>query len=102
MILCMRIFLKNVTYFYDQVCLGDTIEVVVYNKLGNDELAIHWHGIRQKGFNHMDGVSMITQCPILPFSGFRYKVHPESAGTYFYHAHSGEFQMTILNNISLI
>ncbi|XP_071645358.1 uncharacterized protein [Temnothorax longispinosus] len=36
----------------------------------------------------MDGVPMITQCPILPFGGFRYKITPESAGTYFYHAHS--------------
>lgn len=37
----------------------------------------------------MDGVPMITQCPILPFSTYRYKVYPENAGTYFYHAHSG-------------
>ncbi|KYN42603.1 Laccase-1 [Trachymyrmex septentrionalis] len=36
----------------------------------------------------MDGVPMITQCPILPFGGFRYKITPESTGTYFYHAHS--------------
>ncbi|XP_039313353.1 laccase-12 isoform X2 [Solenopsis invicta] len=70
-----------------QVCLGDTIEVLVHNKLGSDELTLHWHGIRQKD-NYMDGVPMITQCPILPFGGFRYKIIPESAGTYFYHAHS--------------
>ncbi|KAL6441025.1 hypothetical protein ACFW04_003413 [Cataglyphis niger] len=36
----------------------------------------------------MDGVPMITQCPILPYNGFRYKINPEKAGTYFYHAHS--------------
>ncbi|XP_026831051.1 uncharacterized protein LOC105279193 isoform X2 [Ooceraea biroi] len=71
-----------------QICLGDTIEVLVYNKLGSHELTFHWHGIRQKDSNYMDGVPMITQCPILPFSGFRYKIHPDSAGTYFYHAHS--------------
>ncbi|CAL1689104.1 unnamed protein product [Lasius platythorax] len=71
-----------------QICLGDTIEVLVYNKLRSDELTFHWHGIRQKDLNYMDGVPMITQCPILPFNGFRYKINPESAGTYFYHAHS--------------
>ncbi|KAL0111429.1 hypothetical protein PUN28_012968 [Cardiocondyla obscurior] len=71
-----------------QVCLGDAIEVFIYNKLESDEVAFHWHGIRQKNSNYMDGVSMITQCPILPFSGFRYKIYPESTGTYFYHAHS--------------
>ncbi|XP_025262383.1 laccase-9 isoform X4 [Camponotus floridanus] len=71
-----------------QVCLGDTIEVLIYNKLKSSELTFHWHGIRQKDFNYMDGVSMITQCPILPYNGFRYKINPESTGTYFYHAHS--------------
>ncbi|XP_070159021.1 uncharacterized protein [Polyergus mexicanus] len=71
-----------------QICLGDTIEVLVYNKLKSDELTFHWHGIRQKDFNYMDGVPMITQCPILPYNGFRYKINPESTGTYFYHAHS--------------
>ncbi|XP_020278934.1 laccase-4-like isoform X2 [Pseudomyrmex gracilis] len=71
-----------------EICLGDTLEVLVYNKLGSDELAFHWHGIRQKGSNHMDGVPMITQCPILPFTGFRYTINPDSTGTYFYHAHS--------------
>lgn len=75
--------------FIFQACLGDTIEIFVHNKLDGDELAIHWHGIRQKGYNHMDGVSMITQCPILPFSSFLYKFNPDKAGTYFYHAHSG-------------
>jgi FtsP/CotA-like multicopper oxidase with cupredoxin domain len=44
----------------------------------------------------MDGVPMITQCPILPFSGFRYKIHPDNAGTYFYHAHSGIFATVFL------
>ena len=37
----------------------------------------------------MDGVSLISQCPILPYTSFRYEVKPEREGTYFYHAHSG-------------
>ena len=64
------------------------MEVYLYNKL-DSELSFHWHGIRQKGSVHMDGVPMVTQCPILPFSAFRYKMRPENPGTYFYHAHSG-------------
>lgn len=70
-----------------EICLGDTLEVYLYNKL-NFEVSFHWHGLRQKGFVHMDGVPMVTQCPILPFSGFRYKMKPDTPGTYFYHAHS--------------
>ncbi|CAD1479322.1 unnamed protein product [Heterotrigona itama] len=35
----------------------------------------------------MDGVPMVTQCSILPFGGFRYKLKPENIGTYIYYAH---------------
>ncbi|CAL7947016.1 unnamed protein product [Xylocopa violacea] len=70
-----------------EVCLGDTIEVFLYNKLGSEELSFHWHGLRQKNSAHMDGVPMVTQCSILPFGGFRYKLKPDSAGTYIYYAH---------------
>ncbi|XP_017765004.1 PREDICTED: laccase-14-like [Eufriesea mexicana] len=70
-----------------EVCLGDTIEVLLYNRLGSDELSFHWHGLPQKNSAHMDGVSMITQCSILPFGGFRYKLKPENVGTYIYYAH---------------
>ncbi|XP_017796383.1 PREDICTED: laccase-4-like [Habropoda laboriosa] len=70
-----------------EVCLGDTIEVVLYNKLGSAELSFHWHGLRQKNSTHMDGVPMVTQCSILPFGGFQYKLKPESVGSYLYYAH---------------
>ncbi|XP_050578733.1 uncharacterized protein LOC126916712 isoform X2 [Bombus affinis] len=70
-----------------EVCLGDTIEVILYNRLGSEELSFHWHGIRQRNSAHMDGVPMVTQCPILPFGGFRYKLKPENVGTYIYYAH---------------
>ncbi|XP_034935570.1 iron transport multicopper oxidase FET5-like isoform X2 [Chelonus insularis] len=36
----------------------------------------------------MDGVPMVTQCPILPFSSFRYNFNAEQTGTYFYSAHT--------------
>ncbi|CAK9828135.1 lcc1 [Anthophora retusa] len=70
-----------------EVCLGDTIEVTLYNRLGSAELSFHWHGLRQKNSAHMDGVPMVTQCSILPFGGFRYQLRPERAGSYLYYAH---------------
>ncbi|XP_006614217.1 uncharacterized protein LOC102673941 [Apis dorsata] len=70
-----------------EVCVGDTIEILLYNRLGSEELSFHWHGLRQKNFAHMDGVPMVTQCSILPFGGFRYKLKPENVGTYIYYAH---------------
>ncbi|XP_076228194.1 uncharacterized protein LOC116430687 [Nomia melanderi] len=70
-----------------EVCLGDTIKVIVYNRMGSRELSFHWHGLRQNDSPHMDGVPMVTQCSILPFGGFEYELKPESVGTYFYYAH---------------
>ena len=46
-----------------QTCLGDLIVVNVENKLHTFEsTTLHWHGLKQKGSVHMDGVGMITQC----------------------------------------
>lgn len=57
-----------------QVCKDDTIIVNVKNKLFSFEsTTIHWHGIRQKGTPNMDGIGMITQCPITPNTFFQYK-----------------------------
>ncbi|XP_015607491.1 laccase-6 isoform X2 [Cephus cinctus] len=35
----------------------------------------------------MDGVSMVSQCPIFPFGAYRYEMKADTAGTYFYSAH---------------
>lgn len=68
---------------------GDTIEVTVHNNLDHPQ-AIHWHGIRQRGTNHMDGVPGISQCPIAPGATFLYRFTLESEmGTYWYHSHYG-------------
>ncbi|TXT05089.1 hypothetical protein VHUM_03909 [Vanrija humicola] len=68
---------------------GDTIEVTVHNNLDHPQ-AIHWHGIRQRGTNHMDGVPGISQCPIAPGATFVYRFTLEDEmGTYWYHSHYG-------------
>lgn len=55
-----------------QVCLGDTIVVNVENSLHSFEsITIHWHGIHIAP--SMDGVAMITQCPIPPMTTFQYR-----------------------------
>ncbi|KAH9491785.1 hypothetical protein Btru_029498 [Bulinus truncatus] len=73
-----------------QVCHGDTIEVTVDNRLESSEVtSIHWHGIMQHGTQFMDGVAMVTQCPI-PFSArFTYRFNASSYGTHYWHGHAG-------------
>jgi FtsP/CotA-like multicopper oxidase with cupredoxin domain len=57
-----------------QVCEGDTIIVDVQNYFAMFEgVTIHWHGILQRYSPHMDGVGMVTQCPVQSFSTFQYR-----------------------------
>ncbi|KAG8373336.1 hypothetical protein BUALT_Bualt11G0013600 [Buddleja alternifolia] len=68
---------------------GDTIVVELKNSLLTENVAIHWHGIRQIGTPWMDGTEGVTQCPILPGDTFFYKFVVDRPGTYLYHAHYG-------------
>lgn len=68
---------------------GDTVVVEVTNGLFTENVAIHWHGIRQKGTPWFDGTEGVTQCPIQPRETFVYKFVVDRAGTYLYHAHYG-------------
>ncbi len=57
-----------------EVCQDDMITVNLLNKLRMTEgTSIHWHGVLQEGTPFMDGVSMITQCPILSNTYFQYR-----------------------------
>ncbi|XP_022196029.2 laccase-9 [Nilaparvata lugens] len=72
-----------------QICKGDTVVVDVKNKMPGRSTTIHWHGITQEGYQYMDGVPMVSQCPIEEGTIFRYKYRPSMAGTYFWHSHDG-------------
>src|SRR6266699_3789505 len=45
---------------------GDILILTVFNGLGNESTAIHFHGINQNGTNFEDSPAMVTQCPIMP------------------------------------
>ncbi|KAM0936883.1 putative oxidoreductase [Dioscorea sansibarensis] len=68
---------------------GDTVVVEVHNKLFTENIAIHWHGIRQIGTPWSDGTEGVTQCPILAGETFVYSFVVDRAGTFIYHAHYG-------------
>lgn len=71
------------------VCKDDRIIVDVKNCLAGSELTLHWHGLHQKETPWMDGVPMVTQCPISSGNTFRYIFHAREPGTHYYHAHTG-------------
>lgn len=52
-------------------------------------VSIHWHGMHQRGSPWMDGVGLVSQCPVGPSSSFSYIYEASPAGTFWYHSHSG-------------
>lgn len=72
-----------------QVCENDLIVVDVKNRMAGSSITVHWHGITQQGTPYMDGVPMVTQCPILEGQIFRYYFQPNNPGLFFWHSHSG-------------
>ena len=63
---------------------GEPVRVVVHNRL-DQSTSVHWHG--QRVPNAMDGVTFLTQDPILPGRSFVYDFTPGPAGTHMYHSH---------------
>ncbi|KAJ4951487.1 hypothetical protein NE237_028319 [Protea cynaroides] len=74
---------------------GETVIVDVINK-GNDNMTIHWRGVRQPSSPWWDGPAYITQCPIKPGGRFRYKViFSNEEGTLWWHAHAAMNAATV-------
>lgn len=48
---------------------------------------MHWHGLNQPGTPFYDGVSSISQCPIVPSGNLTYRFRADEQGTSWYHAH---------------
>ena len=63
---------------------GDHVRIIVQNNLP-EPTSVHWHGLHVP--IEMDGVSGISQEPIMPGEQFVYEYTLEQHGTYFYHPH---------------
>ncbi|CAL5088634.1 unnamed protein product [Urochloa decumbens] len=81
---------------------GDTVVVRVKNSLLTENVAIHWHGIRQIGTPWADGTEGVTQCPVLPGDVFTYTFVVDRPGTYMYHAHYGMQRSAGLNGLIVV
>ncbi|XP_029665348.1 laccase-23-like [Formica exsecta] len=70
-----------------QVCENDILVVDVINRLPGKAVAVHWRGQTQMEMPYMDGVPLITQCPIPSYTTFQYKFRASSPGTHLWHVH---------------
>jgi CopA family copper-resistance protein len=66
---------------------GDDAEIVVINKVPNQEVSTHWHGILLPPL--MDGVAYTNTPPIYSGQSFTFKFKIRQHGTYWYHSHTG-------------
>lgn len=62
---------------------------MVSNQMMSMDTAIHWHGLHVREAPYMDGVPMVTQCPILPFTSFEYRFVADKSGSFIWHSHDG-------------
>ena len=67
---------------------GDQLEIHFTNLLRDQSTSIHFHGLHMYKNVWMDGVAMITQCPIYAGNTFTYRFNVTQVGTFWYHSHS--------------
>ncbi|KAI5074424.1 hypothetical protein GOP47_0010385 [Adiantum capillus-veneris] len=68
---------------------GDHVNIKVSNRV-NENVTIHWHGIRQMLSVWADGPAYITQCPLQPKEHYNHNFTVvREQGTLFWHAHLG-------------
>lgn len=72
---------------------GDTVRIFVTNKLPAPT-SVHWHGILLP--SGMDGVSGLSQRPILPGETCKYEFTLRQSGTHMYHSHFDEMTQIAL------
>ncbi|XP_058739648.1 laccase-17-like [Vicia villosa] len=66
---------------------GDRLVITVVNHVQNN-ITIHWHGIRQLQSGWADGPAYVTQCPIQTGQSYVYNYTIKGQrGTLFWHAH---------------
>ncbi|XP_062543196.1 uncharacterized protein LOC134210853 isoform X2 [Armigeres subalbatus] len=73
-----------------EVCKNDFLVIDVENRIPGRSISLHWTGQTQQRTPFMDGVPMISQCPITSYTTFQYKFQVNRVGTHLYYGFSNE------------
>ncbi|MEW6055506.1 MAG: multicopper oxidase domain-containing protein [Bdellovibrionota bacterium] len=65
---------------------GDEAEIVVKNRIPDQETSVHWHGILLPP--EMDGVPYVNSPPIKSGEDYTFRFKIRQHGTYWYHSHT--------------
>ncbi|KAM7526362.1 hypothetical protein LguiA_016264 [Lonicera macranthoides] len=81
---------------------GDRLVIKVVNHVQNN-ISIHWHGIRQLRSGWADGPAYITQCPIQTGQSYVYNFTVVGQrGTFFWHAHISWLRSTLYGPLVIL
>ncbi|KAK7338657.1 hypothetical protein VNO77_19281 [Canavalia gladiata] len=81
---------------------GDRLLIKVTNHVQNN-ISIHWHGIRQLQSGWADGPAYVTQCPIQTGQSYVYNYTiVGQRGTLFWHAHISWLRSTLYGPIIIL
>ncbi|XP_010256874.1 PREDICTED: laccase-17-like [Nelumbo nucifera] len=81
---------------------GDRVLVKVVNHVQNN-ITLHWHGIRQLQSGWADGPAYITQCPMQTGQSYVYNFTiTGQRGTLFWHAHISWLRSTLYGPIVIL
>lgn len=85
-----------------EVNKGDRVKLHLTNGLDDATTSLHFHGLKMKSRNHMDGPVGVTQCPIAINETMVYDFIAEQTGTFWYHSHSGSQYSDGLRGVFII
>ncbi|XP_010264410.1 PREDICTED: laccase-17-like [Nelumbo nucifera] len=81
---------------------GDRLVIKVVNHIQNN-VSLHWHGIRQLRSGWADGPAYVTQCPIQRGQSYVYNFTiTGQRGTFFWHAHISWLRSTLYGPIIIL
>ncbi|XP_077236898.1 laccase-17-like [Tasmannia lanceolata] len=81
---------------------GDRVVVKVVNHVQNN-ITIHWHGVRQIRSGWADGPAYVTQCPIQTGQSYVYNFTiVGQRGTLFWHAHISWLRSTLYGPLIIL
>ncbi|KAI9078938.1 hypothetical protein K1719_039087 [Acacia pycnantha] len=81
---------------------GDRLVIKVTNHVQNN-ITIHWHGVRQMRSGWADGPAYITQCPIQSGQSYIYNFTVSGQrGTLWWHAHTSWLRATLHGPIIIL
>ncbi|KAJ7961396.1 Laccase [Quillaja saponaria] len=81
---------------------GDRLVIKVVNHVQNN-ITIHWHGVRQMRTGWADGPAYITQCPIQTGQSYVYNFTVTGQrGTLFWHAHISWLRATVYGSLVIL